>query len=568
MRTITIGAVATIVLIVVAVYFFRPHNTPRPATDTSIPSFIESPEIVAPSPSPPPIPTNNIVSRQSSRHLNGLTIDDNNVMLDQVDILSRVVDIPNSRDCSELENTVLEINNGTELTVSDNRGGFKIPYPLAANQSSQLQCLIISAFKEGYSTATVALPLNMENLPNIVELELQRNHLITGVVVDPHNDFVGNATVGVWPHNTSAETAECNDITQTRLITAQTDDEGAFNIDIPEEVDYCIQSWHPQWSRSEAQLISQKYLSWEQRLQLGSRLTVRGVTVGANATPIAGIPLQLERSTPTGAVERKRSYSRSQGVFFFFDVEQGPYKLSSQHGRYRISQPTEIFANPELARDGFTVTVYPVTKVSGQVFSYLGYLAKDVVVTLRSPYAAELTTTHTTTDDQGLFTIDSLHRADVAVQNFRMALAFVKENDDHKALADLICLDLYHPQHGAKSISLTAGLPDYYIPDIFLEPTELQFSGRVLNHRNQPLAATLIFTPLQTLQSQPLDVRLPTCEDLPNVRTVYSNDSGYFEFSILKADLFRVEVKTDRYQPRILELDLTVPRDDLEIKLN
>ncbi len=523
--------------------------------------------------SKPPL---NISNPRFESFINGIVIDNNDIALVEAELLHRLLSVSPDRDCFGLEDIQFELNETTELIISDQRGLFALPFdwfvPEDDQSLNQKYCLIVSASKSGFISSTVSLPITSDAIPDRIEIELTPSLLLEGTVIDPQNDLLNKAQISVWKPADRSTKAElnCADPPNTIESSVISNPRGQFQIDLANDSSYCIQASHPNWARSRSVFLAKNNMPEELRLQLLARQRLLGKTVALDGTPLSNIALELApangQKISDNSAEKLSTVSNAVGDFAFNSVDTIEYTLTSKHEYYRVAKPKALSANSN--QDPVTVSLFSVSTITGQVYDNRGNPLADVAINARSPFSVEHTTVTTHSDNDGYFELKSLHQSGVAQENFKMAMAFVEYSTGPQQFNGQVCIDFYHPQFGSESIDLSSGERSVDLGDIRLPLAAIELVGTVVNHRNQPLVATLSFTLQPSQPKKSLQARLPQCGDIDLVRTTSSDENGNFNLMLSEEGLYQIKVETDLYSDRLFEQEFRQSINSLELKLN
>jgi hypothetical protein len=149
-----------------------------------------------------------------------------------------------------------------------------------------------------------------------------------------------------------------------------------------------------------------------------------------------------------------------------------------------------------------------------------------------------------------------------------MAMTFVESSIGSRAFSGDVCVDFFHPQHRSQTVALATRETSLDLGEIQMQYANQAVSGQVLNHRDEPIVATLTFTSHVAQESKPLETRLPTCDDVQLERNVTTDESGRFTVNLDDTGLHTVKVETNNYQARQFTFDISGAGDSLEIQLD
>jgi protocatechuate 3,4-dioxygenase beta subunit len=563
MRLRIIGLIAAVAVTLWLGYLLWPQGASVP---TSAPPSRQSHSVSQAPPPPTPRPANREMQAPGTS-IQGITTDTGGSPLDGTDILYQVLTVASDQHCHELPDVELELDSSTELLTSDARGHFSLPFQPITASDDHRHCLIASAHKQGYLATLVSMPLELEELPAMVEIELSPHRALHGQVVDAANHPVEGAKLIAWQ-------AQENDGGQQRcgsdepVATGESRARGEFTLHVADETAYCLQAFHPRWSRSQPHRVSSADLT-DLRLQLGHRARVGGTVVDGRGNPLSDVTLELLAQPAGEARDRQVSRTDRNGDFVFDRLDYAPYQLTSASPEYQVAEPQEIVVTEAQAQQELTVKVFPVTVISGRVFDAFGQPLAQVAVTAYSPFSKNATLAEAVSNARGEFSLPSLHRSDVAHESFRMATAMLEGAAANPSFTGEVCLDFFHPRHGGHTLSVSTVNSTLDIGSIRLEQRlAVQIEGRVINHRARAVRATLAIRQDESQRGQALEVRIPRCQDFTLNRQVRTDAEGRFSFNVARPGTYAVEVRTDRYQTRTFDLDFAASNSNVEIRLD
>lgn len=172
-----------------------------------------------------------------------------------------------------------------------------------------------------------------------------------------------------WQTQADGEQESCG--TGDAVATTDSRAGGKFTVHVPDEASYCLQAFHPNWSRSELHRVAGADQT-DLRLQLGYRSRVSGTVVDAQGRPLSGFTLVLSAQEPEGAGDQQVTRTDRNGHSLFDHLDYARYRLTSGDREYRVSQPEELVVSETEDRQGLRVKAYPITTVSGRVLDAYG----------------------------------------------------------------------------------------------------------------------------------------------------------------------------------------------------
>jgi hypothetical protein len=506
--------------------------------------------------------------------INGVVADGDTDTVSNSTILYRVLPASPQQDCLALNDILDERDDDTYLVNSGQQGEFSIPLVSTASDRTENYCLVINVSKPSFTSTTVASLLNIQNLPGLIDIELHRNITIYGTVEDPNGKSMAGATVTVWASDTESAGEDVNHCVRAiadPIGTSVTEADGSFQLDTVNETNFCIQAFDENWGSSLPLVFTEQDVS--QSLQLELRENIR--LTGRVLDPL-GYPMQSISARFDGQLfgKQSKSYvatSDQHGDFTIDKLDYDQYQLKVTNPNYNISAPELFSYQPELPENDLVITVFPHTTISGKVSDDTGQGVAGVSISARSPYTPEKTTSTVSSDANGDFQLISLHQSNSAYDSAKVATAFVQgtESDSVYVSADSVCIDFVHPKYQTRTVALSTTNSELVLGDIFIAPSIIQLSGLVVDYQGKPIKAKLIFENSVAIKGDPNNwkARLPNCEDSPVEIAVNTNKNGYFTVNIDNPSIYDIQVVTEKYKPRQVQLEVTQSKDDVVIKL-
>lgn len=557
-------AIVAIVVAIGAVVLVTPRNPVKPEYSSQEPPVqADNPEIqISDETEPERRATNPAQSRQPG--LRGLLIDGRNDVVPDGDVLYKFIPRP-GQSCDPDAELDFNLGPDTRIVYSGSNGRFDIPLP-EGRDVQQNRCLLLNASKQGYTGSLFVLDLDLH--AGIIELELERHQTIRGEVVTPDGKVIAGATVKSWiaangePDNDN--TRLCDSVDSTSLVSGNSVGNGTFKLDVAGDNQFCLQASHPEWASSVASLIDSKETSDREfvlTLEVPAQFT--GHVVDQEGIPVANLPLQLLR----GDAAPRVSATDSAGAFIFRHLDTADYQLRSGDDAYAVASPREIVVKRGESPSGVEVSVFPVSTISGRLVDDRGNPLAGAQIAARSPYLPDLSATSTISNDSGYFEIRSEHRSKAVHDMHRMATAFVEQAEPAQDFAPVVCLSFYHPRFRGDELSITTSEASFDVGTVYMEAPLIALEGVVKNHRDEVIEAELTFNYIDSNRHAGSDPP-GRCEDSTTPRVARADSQGQFALHLDQTGRYEVEVKTDRYKTRQLEIDVSGSSDEIEIRLN
>lgn len=471
--------------------------------------------------------------------------------------------------CESTTMPSFDLDAHTGAVQSNERGRFDIPRP---GSQGEHNCLHLNASKEGYVATVVSLDL--DTFADTIELELEKHETIRGRVTTPGGRAMEGATVRSWIGNAgevlSKKTEPCDVVDYNSLVSAQSVDDGNFSLGIAGDNQFCLQASHPDWASSSRQLISSdEAKTSEFNLTLEFPTEVAGRAVDQDGMPVPNLALELRplgNAPDSGPVV---SYTGSAGEFVFRELNAADYELHSTNDDYAVAKPKEISLKSGESLSDLKVSVFPVTTITGRLVDNRGNPLSAAQVSTRSPYLPELSTTSALSDDSGRFEVKTEHRSDTVRDMLRMANEFSEDDTaaNNEDRPPLVCISFYHPQFRSDDLSVTVSDASLDIGTVYMDEPQLTISGSVENHRGEPTEAQLTFSYVDSRRNSRSEPPL-RCRESTSSRKIQSDEQGEFGLHLDRPGRYEVEVKTDRYKPRRVEVDVRSNGDVIDIKLD
>lgn len=497
--------------------------------------------------------------------MHGLLIDAQEKPVVGGDVLFKY--IPKQNKHCEEKNLDFDLDPDTGAVRSDIAGRFSVPLP-GHSLPETAGCLVLNASKEGYIASVVSLDLDQPH--GTVELELERYRTLNGRVRTPDGTALRGARVSSWfarsQPNLTERQSRCDSVDQRSLVHAESGDEGYFSLGITGNNQFCLQASHPDWAGSTPRVISSTEAGAEEFvLTLEFPTRVAGQALGPGGTPVADLPLQLNRVRKTVDFGPVVSMTNAAGRFVFPGLDAVEYQLSSGNPAYAVANPKQISVKLGESLEDLSVDVFPVTLISGRLVDTAGRPVSGVHVSARSPYVPDLSLTSTSSDASGHFEIQSEHRSKTVHDMLAMASEFSEETRSMSS-PSTACLSFYHPQLRADERTVSVTEARLNLGTIHMEPPLFQVNGVIKNHRGEPIEADLTFNYLN--QDRGPHSNPPAhCHESTAPRKTRSDAQGAFSLHVDQPGRYEVEVNTDRYQQRRLQVDLSQAHAQLELKL-
>jgi protocatechuate 3,4-dioxygenase beta subunit len=506
--------------------------------------------------------------------LNGVVVDGNTDTVSNSSILYRVAPASPKHDCLAPNDILDERNDDTYLVNSDEQGEFSIPLVSPASDGTENYCLVINVSKPSFTSTTVASLLNMQNLPGLIDIELHRNITIYGAVEDPNGKSMAGATVIVWASDTESAVEDVNHCVSAiaePIGTSVTEADGSFQLDTVNEINFCIQAFDENWGSSLPLVFTEQDVSQLLQLELRENIRLTGRVLDPLGYPVQSISTRFDGKLFGKQSKSYVAISNEQGDFTIDQLDYDQYQLQVTNPNYNIFAPEFFSYQPESQESDLVITVFPHTTISGKVSDDTGRGVAGVAISARSPYTLEKTTSTVSSDANGDFQLISLHQSNSAYDSAKVATAFVQgtEPDSVYASADSVCIDFVHPKYQTRTVALSTTNSELELGDIFMAPSIIQLSGLVVDYQGNPIKAKLIFENSAAIESDPKNwqARLPNCDDSSIEIAVNTDTNGYFTVNIDKPSIYDIQVVTEKYKPRQVQLEVTQSKDDVVIKL-
>ncbi len=464
--------------------------------------------------------------------LRGIAIDDEQQPLANVDILYHLIEVTSVETCGSESSEALELAVDTHLIQSDSDGSFLIPLAAAELAQRNDRCLIASATLDGYFSTTVTLPLAYWDQE--VEIELPAQRALSGRVLTANGDGAAQASISAWA--ATEEDCDAGDISDE----TQSDDRGQFLLALKGR-DYCVQASHPQWANSAAVWVPSSQRDGL-TLMLAPTVSVNGTLQDLAEQLVIGLPLEL--LSEDGQVIA-RAESDNAGSFRFVGLNYGRYNLHTPNPNYGIALPAKLVINEgRLPSDTLTVSVFNASRIQGRVLDPAGSPIAGVQASLYTR-ANSRAMTQTLSDARGYFEL------------VQTQVANHSRTDNSE-----LCVALYHPDFRHDALSLNNTAEPQSLGDLTMSAPAITLRGRVVNHRDEPLAAQLVVTEQAALEQHPR-----SCGERTPARELRSDERGEFFLHVDRLGMYSVEVSTDRYRPRTVAVDIADPNQPLTINI-
>jgi hypothetical protein len=558
MRTLPISIAAAAVLLAALLYFLaRAPNS----TESVVPASAVAQDNAI-------IPSTASVSTNTPA-IRGIVVDTKGSALAGSEITYRFAgNVPDAACQINSLTAANNVNGAIAVTHSDIKGSFSIPASISTN--AKATCLLLQVTLPGYATVETALDSNA--LSRVVEIELERQFLLSGVVSDPYGTPAPSASVNAWIAP-DGDNIVCSRIDYRSLSTGKTSSQGRFSIDVNGENNYCLQATHARWASSEPTALLASEPRDDIRLKLTTTLQVTG-QVREQQQPASNLPIKLSKQIAFGHLKAYQAKTDGDGRFVFVGVEAGEYTLTSENAAYAIAEPKMVTVQANTPIENLAVSAYPLTAIRGRVVDSAGLPISGAHITARSPYAPEINIGSAISDSSGAFTLQSGHRAEEIVTAQRMRAGETpvgRANMNSNAVADAVsqatvCVDFYHPRYRADERTIAASSATTDMGTVFMQAPTLSLQGNVTNHRSEPVAATLTFKKVVTNAAQSLDAA-PSCNESFADRQTSADIQGRFAVHLDAPGQYEVTVLTQLYQPRVIMVDVATSNDVLDIKL-
>lgn len=519
----------------------------------------------------PVLPTKSDASIGVSNEIHGQVVDTGGIPIPNSDIMYAVLPVDPLHDCLSITNILFELNSTTRILQSGTNGRFSIPVDNFSPNEVLNLCLFIEVANNHYRSESISLPLDLDNLPKIIEIELQKSTLISGTVKTPTNQLIANATIKAWTLKSSEENTHCSNDPTGNVFTSTSKSDGGFELYLEDEGQFCIQASHASWASSETETGLSDIRERKLELQLRRYTEIVGTVLDVQGAPVDNLSLQFTNTSENSAGSNKYVITDGNGQFTLNTLDYGNYQLKTLNSSFRISEPDYIKFNNENNNLALSVTVFPTTSITGRILNADGEVVENVSISSRSPYVIDKTISHAQSDKFGNFQLTSLHRSSNAHEHEKMASAFVSGVDPSLAYAsaDVVCLEFHHPNYQTKTMQVSTVDADLNLNTVVLDPANITISGVVVNHQNQAVEANLTFE-----KNAAIDVdkeewrpRLPECKDTVPPRIIKTTGDGRFSLSFDSPGSYSLVVETNKYQPRNIELSITQSSDDFIVKL-
>lgn len=476
------------------------------------------------------------------------------------------------KSCNASTGVSFDLDGSTGVTQGDRRGRFAIPLP-EKSEHDESSCLHLHASRQGYAATVVSLDPEVHKGP--IELELEKHQTIAGQVNSPGGRGLGGATVSSWIGNDGESKGEqlgpCEKVDQSSMVSSISAEDGKFLLGASGDNQFCIQASHPDWASSTRQLISSAEVENQDiALTLQAPKQLAGQVLDQDKQPVAKLELQLSRNDDIGGSGSSTVHSDAAGEFVFRKLDAAVYQLRSGDPAYAVATPREVTVKPRGSIDDLKVSVFPLTSITGRIVDDQGNPLGGARISTRSPYVPDLSGTSGLSDESGYFRVYSEHRSKVVREMLRMAGEFSEASRsgiNPENPPPVVCISFYHRGFRGEELAVSVSDASLDIGTVYMSPPLLTFEGLVKNHRDEPTAAELTFNYIDERRNSGSEPPL-SCDESTSPLEVSAGDDGQFALHLDRPGRYEVEVKTQRYQTRRLQLDLNGGSEVVEIKLN
>lgn len=518
------------------------------------------PTATAQTAAPPRSPTN-----REGRNITAVIIDNQARAIGGADVLYRLTTRQPASECEILAPQEFELEPDTEALQSNPQGEFAIPLPDVADADSY--CMLIYAAKPGYAATIVGHPLM--DIGERVEIELELLRALHGKVVDPDGRALSAASVKAWwADSQNLNDQACASLAEEGVLQVNTDAAGNFEIQLQGDNSFCLQATHANFASSRPQFVAVTDLDDEGKTSFDLRLRHPSVLSGRvqnqQGDALTNIQLQLTKlALNNGPVPR--ASSNSAGEFHFSALDFGEYKIEVLSPGFQVASPQKVLLEEDKPLSDVTLRLDPVSEIHGRVLDDRGEPLAGVRVSARSPYLPEQSLSSAISDRSGNFNFSSLHRAS-AVNDLLKMLATAPTSDAASVPSDdLVCITFYHPRFRGDELSITTHAERLELGDIYLQAANSVLSGQVTNHRGEPLPASLQFHYQAARDAHAGPPQ--NCAQSEAPLSINTDDQGRFTLHVDNFGDYEVEVETERYSTRRIDVSINANDKNIDIQL-
>jgi hypothetical protein len=338
------------------------------------------------------------------------------------------------------------------------------------------------------------------------------------------------------------------------------DEQGFFSINIQEEkIDHCLQAIHGQWTRSERVWVDRETSSI--KLILQSPLNFSGTVHDTDNNPVAGLTLMLTRLFGESGNPITTS-TQTEGQFEFASIDSGSYQLEVQGNRYALPNLAEEIVIRDSIED-YSIAVFALSLLHGRIVNDNGQPVEGVIITARSPFATNQSSTQATSNDKGEFELPSRHQSPQVRDMHKLAQSFLNDSEEEVSL-NTVCLDFYHPNYQRLQRGVEAPGSALNLDTVFLSQAPVTVRGRISNYRGDGTKAKLIFR----FQAKNDDNNpIPRCDDLAFERQTETTEKGEFQINLDQLGDYEIEAESSTYWRKKINITIGSSSDYLDLQV-